>query len=180
MPTGPNDAARALKYGAKGIGLCRTERMFNAVERLPVVIEMIVAEDQAQRQAALDKLLPMQRADFKGLFEVMSPLPVTIRLLDPPIHEFLPTERQLQSDLEQLSHLRRSVLGMEVLAGSMILLHDPSAAKSEADSMRHIVDLELVEQAIEKKTLMLEKGACAYRGEPDARPSWRTPWHHLS
>ncbi len=153
----PNDAARALKYGAKGIGLCRTERMFNAVERLPVVIEMIVAEDQAQRQAALDKLLPMQRADFKGLFEVMSPLPVTIRLLDPPIHEFLPTERQLQSDLEQLSHLRRSVLGMEVLAGSMILLHDPSAAKSEADSMRHIVDLELVEQAIEKKTLMLKK-----------------------
>ncbi|MEJ2425241.1 MAG: pyruvate, phosphate dikinase, partial [Candidatus Thiodiazotropha sp.] len=82
------DASRALKYGAMGIGLCRTERMFNAVDRLPVVIEMIVAETPAQRQAALDKLLPMQRSDFKAILEVMAPRPVTIRLLDPPIHEF--------------------------------------------------------------------------------------------
>ncbi|MEN8180619.1 MAG: pyruvate, phosphate dikinase, partial [Pseudomonadota bacterium] len=107
----PIDAQHALKYGARGIGLCRTERMFNAVDRLPVVIEMIVAEDEDQRQVALDKLLPMQRADFKGIFEAMAPRPVTIRLLDPPIHEFLPSEQQLVSDLEQLHHLRDTVRG---------------------------------------------------------------------
>ena len=88
--TGP-DAHRALKYGARGIGLCRTERMFNAVDRLPVVIDMIMAETEAQRREVLNKLLPMQRSDFQELFEVMSPHPVTIRLLDPPIHEFLPS-----------------------------------------------------------------------------------------
>ncbi|MCU7933818.1 MAG: pyruvate, phosphate dikinase [Candidatus Thiodiazotropha sp. (ex Dulcina madagascariensis)] len=151
------DAGRALKYGAMGIGLCRTERMFNAVDRLPVVIEMIVAEDPAQRQAALDKLLPMQRGDFKAILEVMSPKPVTIRLLDPPIHEFLPTEQQLLSDLEELKHLRNSVRGMNVLAGSLMLLQDPTNAKEGADSLRHLVDESLVEQSIEKKETMLRK-----------------------
>ncbi|MCU7844787.1 MAG: pyruvate, phosphate dikinase [Candidatus Thiodiazotropha sp. (ex Monitilora ramsayi)] len=151
------DASRALKYGAMGIGLCRTERMFNAVDRLPVVIEMIVAETPEQRQAALDKLLPMQRGDFKAILEVMSPKPVTIRLLDPPIHEFLPTEQQLLSDLDELLHLRNSVRGMNVLAGSMMLLQDPAQAKQEADSLRHMVDESLVEQAIEKKETMLRK-----------------------
>ncbi|MCG7871277.1 MAG: pyruvate, phosphate dikinase [Candidatus Thiodiazotropha lotti] len=153
----PTDAKRALKYGAMGIGLCRTERMFNAVDRLPVVIEMIVAESPEQRQAALDKLLPMQRGDFKSILEVMSPMPVTIRLLDPPIHEFLPTEQQLLLDLEELQHLRNSVRGMNVLAGSMMLLQDPENAKQEADSLRHLVDESLVEQAIEKKETMLRK-----------------------
>ncbi|MEW8461037.1 MAG: putative PEP-binding protein, partial [Candidatus Thiodiazotropha endolucinida] len=151
------DAGRALKYGAMGIGLCRTERMFNAVDRLPVVIEMIVAETPAQRQAALDKLLPMQRSDFKEILEVMSPKPVTIRLLDPPIHEFLPTEQQLLSDLNELHHLRNSLRGMNVLAGSMMLLQDPELARQEADSLRHMVDESLVEQAIEKKETMLRK-----------------------
>jgi pyruvate,orthophosphate dikinase len=153
----PIDAQRAVKYGARGIGLCRTERMFNATDRLPVVIEMIVSEDDGQRQVALDKLLPMQRADFKGIFEAMSPRPVTIRLLDPPIHEFLPSEQQLLNDLEQLHHLRNSVRGMSVLASSMMLLHDPDTAKQEADSMRHLVEEELVEQTIEKKETMLRK-----------------------
>ncbi len=154
--TGP-DATRALKYGAKGIGLCRTERMFNDVDRLPVVIEMIVSETDEQREAALDKLLPMQRADFKAIFEVMSPFPVTIRLLDPPIHEFLPSEQQLLADLEQLRHLRNSVRGMEVLASSMILLHDPDQAKQEAASMRQIVDIDMVEKTLKKKETMLKK-----------------------
>ena len=86
----PEDADRAVKFGAMGIGLCRTERMFNGTERLPIMIEMIVAETKEDRQAALDKLLPIQREDFKGIFKVMTPRPVTIRLLDPPIHEFLP------------------------------------------------------------------------------------------
>jgi pyruvate,orthophosphate dikinase len=102
----PTDAERALKYGAMGIGLCRTERMFNAVERLPIVVEMIVAETLEDRQAALDKLLPIQRGDFAGIFKAMAPRPVTVRLLDPPIHEFLPTADQLVDELDQLRHLR--------------------------------------------------------------------------
>lgn len=151
------DASRALKYGAVGIGLCRTERMFNAVDRLPVVIEMIVADTPEQRQSALDKLLPMQRSDFKAILEVMSPRPVTIRLLDPPIHEFLPSESQLLTDLEELRHLSTSVRGMNVLAGSLMLLKDAAHAKDEADALRHLVDESLVEQAIEKKEMMLRK-----------------------
>ncbi|MCB1922225.1 MAG: pyruvate, phosphate dikinase [Gammaproteobacteria bacterium] len=149
----PADAARAVKFGAKGIGLCRTERMFNAVERLPVVIEMIVAETLEQRQAALDKLLPMQRADFRCLFETMAPRPVTIRLLDPPIHEFLPSERQLQDDIDQLEHLRDSVRGLEVLAGSTMLL----GGVNGAEKIQSLVSLELVEAALTKKEQMLRK-----------------------
>jgi pyruvate,orthophosphate dikinase len=130
--------------------------MFNAVDRLPVVIEMIVAEDEAQRQAALDKLLPMQRADFRGLFETMAPYPVTIRLLDPPIHEFLPSERQLQNDIEQLVHLRDSARGMDVLAGSLMLLDGGVSAEGEP-AAKQIVSADLVEAAISKKEQMLRK-----------------------
>lgn len=86
----PRDAHVARKFGAEGIGLCRTEHMFFEGERIVTVREMILAEDEAGRRAALAKLLPMQRADFTELFEIMSGLPVTIRLLDPPLHEFLP------------------------------------------------------------------------------------------
>lgn len=154
--TGP-DAVRALRYGAMGIGLCRTERMFNDVERLPVVIEMIVAEDRERRQEALDKLLPMQRSDFKAIFEVMSPRPVTIRLLDPPIHEFLPGEAQLQDELNKLYHLRTSVQGMTVLASTLMLLQEPELARRGAESMRGMVNPDLVEQAIDKKEAMLQK-----------------------
>ncbi len=153
----PTDAARALKFGAKGIGLCRTERMFNAVDRLPIVIEMIVAETLEQRQAALDKLLPIQRGDFRMLFETMAPRPVTIRLLDPPIHEFLPTERQLMDDIEQLEHLRDSVKGMEVLTASVSLLHPAPGTVFNPAASRELVSLELVEQAIETKKVMLNK-----------------------
>jgi pyruvate,orthophosphate dikinase len=88
----PEDAAKAREFGAQGIGLCRTEHMFMAQDRLPVVQDMIMAEDERGRRAALDKLLPMQQSDFEGIFEAMAGLPVTIRLLDPPLHEFLPDE----------------------------------------------------------------------------------------
>jgi pyruvate,orthophosphate dikinase len=90
----PDDAARAREFGAEGIGLCRTEHMFFGDERLPVVQEMILADTEAGRRAALDRLLPFQQADFEGIFEAMAGLPVTIRLLDPPLHEFLPAEDQ--------------------------------------------------------------------------------------
>src|SRR3954452_6783914 len=94
----PDDARKAREFGAEGIGLCRTEHMFMAEDRLPVVREMIVAEDEAGRRTALDKLLPMQQGDFEGIFEAMAGLPVTIRLLDPPLHEFLPPLEQAQDD----------------------------------------------------------------------------------
>jgi pyruvate, orthophosphate dikinase len=86
----PDDARTAIKFGAEGIGLCRTEHMFFEETRIRTVREMILAEDEQARRAALSKLLPMQRADFVELFEIMKGLPVTIRLLDPPLHEFLP------------------------------------------------------------------------------------------
>ena len=91
MPTRPATPLRAREFGAMGIGLCRTERMFNSTDRLPIVQEMILAETPEERQAALDRLLPIQREDFKGIFKAMKGLPVTVRLLDPPMHEFLPT-----------------------------------------------------------------------------------------
>jgi len=86
----PADARAAIKFGAEGIGLCRTEHMFFDEDRIRAVREMILAEDETARRAALAKLLPMQRADFVELFKIMGGLPVTIRLLDPPLHEFLP------------------------------------------------------------------------------------------
>ncbi len=95
----PADARRARSYGAKGIGLCRTEHMFFEPERLPIVQDMILAETTEERQAALDKLLPFQREDFDGLFEAMTGLPVIVRLIDPPLHEFMPDETKL---LEQV------------------------------------------------------------------------------
>ncbi|MBC7359651.1 MAG: pyruvate, phosphate dikinase [Desulfacinum sp.] len=88
----PDQAQTALAFGAEGIGLCRTEHMFFEGERINVVREMILARTKEGRERALDKLLPMQREDFKGIFRVMNGLPVTIRTLDPPLHEFLPTE----------------------------------------------------------------------------------------
>jgi pyruvate,orthophosphate dikinase len=86
----PDDAARAREFGAQGIGLCRTEHMFFGDERLPLVQEMILASSEEERRSALDRLLPYQQGDFEGIFEAMAGLPVTIRLLDPPLHEFLP------------------------------------------------------------------------------------------
>jgi pyruvate, orthophosphate dikinase len=86
----PEDAGKAREFGAQGIGLCRTEHMFFGEERLPVMQEMILASDERGRREALDRLLPFQQADFEGIFEAMAGLPVTIRLLDPPLHEFLP------------------------------------------------------------------------------------------
>jgi pyruvate, orthophosphate dikinase len=86
----PEDAAKAREFGAQGIGLCRTEHMFMADDRLPLVRDMIMASTEEERRRALEKLLPLQQGDFEGIFEAMAGLPVTIRLLDPPLHEFLP------------------------------------------------------------------------------------------
>jgi pyruvate,orthophosphate dikinase len=98
----PQDAVRARRYGATGIGLCRTEHMFFEESRLPTVQAMIMATSKSRRVAALDLLLPMQRGDFEGLFRAMDGYPVIIRLLDPPLHEFLPSHEQLATDLADL------------------------------------------------------------------------------
>ena len=95
----PKDAKQAYEFGAQGIGLCRTEHMFFAPERIAAIREMIVSKTKEQREKALDKILPMQREDFEGLFREMKGLPVTIRLLDPPLHEFLPHTDEEIADL---------------------------------------------------------------------------------
>jgi pyruvate,orthophosphate dikinase len=111
----PEDASKAREFGAEGIGLCRTEHMFMAADRLPIVQEMILAADERSRRAALDRLLPVQQGDFEAIFEAMAGFPVTIRLLDPPLHEFLPSVEDATSDamrrrIEQL-HEANPMLG---------------------------------------------------------------------
>lgn len=98
----PQDALRAREFGAEGIGLCRTEHMFMAADRLPIVQSMILAEDTEGREAALAQLLPIQQQDFYGIFKAMEGLPVTVRLLDPPLHEFLPSAEKLAVDVALL------------------------------------------------------------------------------
>ncbi len=98
----PEDAKRAVEMGAEGIGLCRTEHMFMAADRVPAVQEMILAQGLEEREAALEKLLPMQKEDFKGIFKEMQGKPVTIRLLDPPLHEFLPDREELLLEVDRL------------------------------------------------------------------------------
>jgi pyruvate,orthophosphate dikinase len=98
----PRDAKKAVAFGAQGIGLCRTEHMFFAEDRIEHMRTMILADNEKDRRAALKKLLPMQRSDFAGLFKAMGPLPVTIRLLDPPLHEFLPKREELLVEIQHL------------------------------------------------------------------------------
>ena len=97
----PEDAVKARELGAEGIGLCRTEHMFFEGDRIKAVREMILSDDEAGRRKALDKLLPYQREDFYGIFKAMHDLPVTVRTLDPPLHEFLPHEAENQQDNKQ-------------------------------------------------------------------------------
>ena len=97
----PKDAAQAFEFGAEGIGLCRTEHMFFEGDRIKAIREMILADDEAGRRVALAKLLPMQRGDFEGLFKAMNGYPVTVRLLDPPLHEFVPHDEKGQKEMAQ-------------------------------------------------------------------------------
>lgn len=98
----PTDAKRAFEFGAEGVGLCRTEHMFMDPERLPIVQDMILAESYEERKNALDRLLPIQQQDFEGIFEAMQGSPVTVRLLDPPLHEFLPNKDELLVEVTTL------------------------------------------------------------------------------
>ena len=98
----PNDAQVARDFGAQGIGLCRTEHMFFGDDKIIAMREMILAEDEAGRRKALDKLLPIQRTDFEGIFEAMHGFPVTVRLLDPPLHEFVPHDDKGQKEMAEV------------------------------------------------------------------------------
>ena len=155
----PEGAKKALSFGAAGIGLCRTERMFNAKERLPLVIDMILAEDPESRAAALEKLLPIQREDFVQLFTAMAPHPVTVRLLDPPMHEFLPNEHQLEDEIQALIDYETIIKGqrvtLETLAG-----HDALPAPFNQ------LNEEVISKAIAKKQLMLKKVRDLYEVNP--------------
>ncbi len=115
----PEDAARARAFGAQGIGLCRTEHMFFEEERRPIVVKFIMAEDERESLALLDQLLPFQREDFEGIFRAMDGHPVIIRLIDPPMHEFLPPREEL---IEQVAHLRCSGEAPKKLAELEIIL----------------------------------------------------------
>ncbi len=115
----PRDAKAARKFGAEGIGLCRTEHMFFEADRIPAIREMIISKTVEQRKAALDKLLPMQRSDFEALFTVMQGLPVTIRLLDPPLHEFLP-----QTDEDILALAKEMRVEFSELKETVSSLHE--------------------------------------------------------
>jgi len=124
----PEAAVRARQHGAKGIGLCRTERMFNEADRLPLMRNMILADTPEERKRWADKLIPFQRQDFLEIFRAMNGLPVTIRLLDPPLHEFLPSIEELITDINRLKEFSQIMHALEELPGTVAML-DPELNK---------------------------------------------------
>jgi pyruvate,orthophosphate dikinase len=159
----PKDATVSKRLGAEGIGLCRTERMFNASDRLPIVREMILANTAEERQAALDKLFPMQKGDFAKIFKKMDGLPVTIRLLDPPLHEFLPTVESLLWEIERLKEVKKSLQQMETIPDSFRVILEPSLRQHVAP-IEHIMmevsdirEKSLFDELLDKKQEILRK-----------------------
>jgi pyruvate,orthophosphate dikinase len=132
----PEDARLARSYGAEGIGLARTEHMFFDPARLPIVQKMITATIPAERQEALDQLLPLQRGDFVGLFRAMDGLPVTIRLIDPPLHEFLPSFEELNTDLTDLKIRIRSAGSLKEIDDLLARIEDEERILRRVESLR--------------------------------------------
>jgi pyruvate,orthophosphate dikinase len=118
----PEGALQAVRFGAEGIGLCRTERMFNSLERLPIVRKMILADTYEERMTYIDQLLPMQKEDFKEILRVMKGLPVTVRLLDPPLHEFLPATEDLVQNLIYLKDFKQKIKTLDELPNTIRVL----------------------------------------------------------
>ncbi len=148
----PEDAALARSMGAEGIGLCRTERMFNAPDRLPIVRAMILADTAEKRQAAIDRLKPMQKSDFKAIFREMAGMPVTIRLLDPPLHEFLPSVESLSLEIESLKAIRNSVQFAEAIPDHLEVTEDSSLAQ-RVPAIEHL----MAQLAEAKRTRVLDE-----------------------
>ncbi|KPK82405.1 MAG: pyruvate phosphate dikinase [Gemmatimonas sp. SM23_52] len=157
------DAALAREMGAQGIGLCRTERMFNAADRLPIVREMILAQTAQERQDAIDKLRPMQKADFREIFKAMEGLPVTIRLLDPPLHEFLPSLESLLLEVTSLKHLRDRLKDRKPNPDSLLAALEPSLRESLPPIDELTAELpgmkgrRVIDDLIEKREAVLQK-----------------------
>jgi pyruvate,orthophosphate dikinase len=136
----PRDAKAARRFGAEGIGLCRTEHMFFAEDRLPFMQAMILAPDEASRREALKKLLPMQKADFIGLFETMSPYSVTVRFLDPPLHEFLPSRELLMVEIAKMEASGKTSTSDTILKKSLELIKDAGTDLAKAKTLLHRVE----------------------------------------
>jgi pyruvate,orthophosphate dikinase len=157
------DAARAREMGAEGIGLCRTERMFNAADRLPIVRDMILARTPEERRQAIDKLRPMQKADFKEIFKAMEGLPVTIRLLDPPLHEFLPSLESLVLELTALKRARDRLIPANPNPGPVAAVLEPSLKEGLPpieELVREVPDSGgklAIDRLIEQKEALLQK-----------------------
>ena len=156
------DASVAIKFGAVGIGLCRTEHMFFDNDKIPLVREMIIAQDSAHRQNAIDKLRPLQTADFKSLFEIMSGLPVNIRLLDPPLHEFLPTEEKDKKLLSESLNVPMSIIDHRLHSlhelnpmlghrGCRLGISFPEIYIMQVEAMLHAIKMLKHEQDIDSK-----------------------------
>jgi pyruvate,orthophosphate dikinase len=153
----PSDAEKALKFGAEGIGLCRTERMFNASDRIVFFQEMILADSVEERLASLRRLLPLQKKDFKDILRVMQGLPVTIRLLDPPLHEFLPSEEQLKREIEILRKCQAAVENVCKLP-EMLSSVDAKLASVIVQDALMLDDLARLQSAeLQRKTEILQK-----------------------
>ncbi len=179
------DAAVAREFGAEGIGLCRTEHMFLGDQRLALMREMILAEDLAARQAALDKLLPIQRQDFLSVFRAMDGLPVTIRLLDPPLHEFLPNYEELQAELYELKlqlqhadsfakvdHELNEIWQKEQLLGRVEQLREANPMLGHRGCRLGLVFPEVTEM----QTRAIFEAACTAKGEGvEVRPEVMIP-----
>jgi len=172
----PKDAETARRFGAEGIGLCRTEHMFFAPERLPVVQQMILADNIDDRNRALELLLPMQQADFEGIFRIMAGLPVTIRLLDPPLHEFLPNIEELLRQVSQLNDQDPETPAkkkeLQVLIRKVRLLHETNPMLGQRGCRLGIVYPEIYDMQIE--AVFRAADTCMDEGI-DVRPELMVP-----
>jgi len=158
----PEEAVKAKKFGAKGIGLCRTERMFNIKERLPIMQEMILAENKDERDKAIKKLLPLQREDFKEILKSMEGLPVTIRLLDPPLHEFLPRVENLIREIDSLKYIQETLRVMEDLPEAIKISDyfphkDISEIELGLSRLNELKKKKIVEKLVNEKEGLLKK-----------------------
>jgi len=157
----PQEARDARKFGAQGIGLCRTERMFNASNRLPIVVSMILAVNDGERQKALDKLLPFQTNDFMEIFKIMEGSPVVVRLLDIPLHEFLPSTAELTVDVQNLTRFLewlKSMKGMSAAVNSVDLPEDTGTViRSLYKETEVLHEQDVVKRTLEQKQAMLAK-----------------------
>ena len=136
----PRDAKVARAFGAEGIGLCRTEHMFFDEDRLPHMQAMILATDEESRREALKKLLPMQKADFLGLFEAMAGYPVTVRFLDPPLHEFLPKREELMVEVARMEASGKTTTSNETIKKALLLVKEEGTDLHKAKKLLHRVE----------------------------------------